>query len=318
MKNYPKVTFGIVSCNRLFYLKSCFESLIECTQDYPNKEIIIVDNASVEKGTKEFLSSIKSDNVKIHIEKKRDPLNEYARGLNTIYELSSGDYIILTEEDVQYIVKGGWLKEYVDFFENNKESTASMGLDAQRTARLNREKYLFPKNQSKYKFIYNLARHPISGAGNAVYSREILSKIYPWVTENLHYEGFGGHNDNFETKMLHKIHSILKEKKSPTYLAMPIFPVSSCIYTDPRGTNARIRGNKRYGEYWAPKDSYKYYKIWDYKEALELSNERDIPFGIEFAADPIGWKKPLDTQGNWLKNPIRPENCTEKDYEILN
>ena len=70
MKNYPKVTFGMVNCNRLFYLKSCFESLIECTLDYPNKEIIIVDNASVEKGTKEYLNSIKSDNDKIHTTKK--------------------------------------------------------------------------------------------------------------------------------------------------------------------------------------------------------------------------------------------------------
>ena len=46
-----KVTFGIVNCNRLFYLKSCLESLIDTTQNYENKELIVIDNASVEPGT---------------------------------------------------------------------------------------------------------------------------------------------------------------------------------------------------------------------------------------------------------------------------
>ena len=313
MKNYPKVSFGMVNCNRLFYLKSCLESLLECTQDYPNKEIIIVDNASAEKGTKEYLDSIKDENIKIHITKERDPSNEYARGLNTIYELSDGDYIIPLEGDLQFIVKNGWLKEYVDFFENNKESTGSISLDAQRTIRLNNGRYLFPKNQSKYKFIYNLANHPISGAGDAVYSREILDKMYPWVTENSSHEGGG----DCETKMLAKINKILGDKRSSTFLAVPIFPVCTAIYTDPRGTNARIRGNKGYGEYWPPKESFKYYEIHEYEDALKLISDRDVPLGIESVANPIGWDKPLDNQGNWLKNPIRPENCTEDDYEVI-
>jgi len=304
----------MVNCNRLFYLKSCFESLVECTQDYPNKEIIIIDNASVEKGTKEYLNSIKSDNVKIHTTKERDPSNEYARGLNTIYELSDGEFVVPLEGDLQFIVKGGWLKEYVDFFNQNRELTGSISLDAQRTIRLSSGQYLFPRKQPKYKFVYSRASHPISGAGDAMYSRDLLDKMYPWVTENSSHEGGG----DCETKMLQKIDKILGDKKATTYLAVPIFPVCAAIYTDPRGTNARIRGNKRYGQYWAPKESFKYYKIWDYEKTLELSSDKDIPFGIEFAADPIGWKKPLDTQGNWLKNPIRPENCTEKDYEILN
>ena len=58
MEDLPKVSFGLVNCNRLFYLRSCLESLIHCTQDYPNKEIIVVDNASVESGTDEYLKQI--------------------------------------------------------------------------------------------------------------------------------------------------------------------------------------------------------------------------------------------------------------------
>ena len=287
---------------------------MECTQDYPNKEIIIVDNASTEKGTKEYLDSIKDENIKIHITKERDPSNEYARGLNTICELSEGDYIIPLEGDLQFIVKGGWLQECINFFENNKELTGSISLDAQRNVRLKQGRYLFPKKQYEYKFVYNLASHPISGAGDAVYSREMLDKMYPWVTENSSHEGGG----DCETKMLEKIYKILGPKKSSKFLAVPIFPVCTAIYTDPRGTNARIRGNKRYGKYWPAKESFKYYEIHDYDKILEKISDRDVPLGIENVASPIGWDKPIDSQGNWLKNPIRPENCSKEDYEIIN
>ena len=313
MKDLPKVTFGLVNCNRLFYLKSCLESLMHCTEDYSNKEIFVVDNASTEIGTSEYLQELKDRGVSVHQEKERNPSNEFAKGLNTICEKASGDFIAPLQSDMQFFVKGGWLKNYIKFFQKNSEHTGSMSFDAQRTIRLNRENYLFPQNQTKFKFIHNNAHHPISGAGESLYSRQMLEKMYPWNIDNLNHEGGG----DSETKMLKKIDKILGEKKATTYLAMPVFPVSAAIYTDPRGTNARIRGNKRYGDYWPPKDSYKYYKIWDYEESLELSNERDVPFGIEFAAEPIGWKKPLDAHGNWLKNPIRPENCTENDYVTI-
>ena len=59
-----KITFGIVNCNRLFYLKSCVESLIETTQDYLEKELIIVDNASNEDGTEEYLKEKELSGIK--------------------------------------------------------------------------------------------------------------------------------------------------------------------------------------------------------------------------------------------------------------
>ena len=314
MKNYPKVTFGMVNCNRLFYLKSCLQSLIECTKDYPNKEIIVIDNASQESGTKEYLDSIESSLVKVYRTEKRDPSNEYARGLNTIYEKSDGEFVMLLEGDCQFIVRGGWLEQYVKFFTENSELTGSIGGDAQRGCRLTTGTYLFPKKQTEFKFVYNRSYNPISGAGEVMYSRKMLDKMYPWSTNNDNHEGGG----DSESKMLNKINKILGDKKSTTYLAMPIFPIAAGIYTDSRGTNARVRKNKRYGNYWEAKDSFKYYKIHDYEKALKFSSERDLPLGIEFVANPIGWKQPLDKGGNWLKNPIRPENCTEKDYEILN
>jgi len=313
MKDLPKVTFGLVNCNRLFYLKSCLESLMHCTEDYSNKEIFVVDNASTEIGTSEYLQEIKDRGVSVYQEKERDPSNEFARGLNTICEKANGDFIAPLQSDMQFFVKGGWLENYIKFFQRNLEHIGCMSFDAQRTIRLNRGNFLFPQNQTEFKFIYNKSSSPIHGAADVMYSKEMIQQIYPWSVKNSKHEGGG----DSETKMLEKVDKILGKRKESTYLTMPIFPVAAAIYTDPRGTNARIRGNKRYGKYWEPKETFKYYKIWSYQEALDFSSDKDVPFGIEFAANPIGWKKPLDVNGNWLKNPIKPESCSENDYETI-
>ena len=62
-----------------------------------SQEIIVIDNASQESVTKEYLDSIESSLVKVYRTEKRDPSNEYARGLNTIYEKSDGEFVMLLE-----------------------------------------------------------------------------------------------------------------------------------------------------------------------------------------------------------------------------
>lgn len=83
--DWPLVTIGFVNCNRLHYLKSCVESAVETTKDYPNLEFIIIDNASIEEGTSEYLNEKESLGFKIVRQDKRDPKNEFAKGLNKIY-----------------------------------------------------------------------------------------------------------------------------------------------------------------------------------------------------------------------------------------
>ena len=79
----PLVTVGVVNCNRLHYLRSCLESFLECTQDYENKEIVVVDNASTEEGTEEYLTDLEQRGCRVIRMTARDPSNEFARGLNT-------------------------------------------------------------------------------------------------------------------------------------------------------------------------------------------------------------------------------------------
>ena len=147
MEKTPKVTFGYVNCNRIFYLKSAVESLLHCTDDYPNKEVIVVDNASDEEETKEYLDSLEDRGHTVIRNNKRDPKNEFARGINTIIEKSSGDYICIMQGDSQFNVKGGWLHEYIKFYENNPNA-GCVAFDAQRTIR-NKTGKRKPKEISK-------------------------------------------------------------------------------------------------------------------------------------------------------------------------
>ena len=89
------------------------------------------------------------------------------------------------------------------------------------------------------------------------------------------------------------------------YCAASIIPVSVAIYTDSRGTNGRIRGNRRYGDYWEAKDPEGVYYYQAFETSLLLNelpiNDVLLPFGIETIAKPIGHAAPIDSTGRCLK-----------------
>jgi|TARA_Y100000310_G_scaffold341219_1_gene439684 glycosyltransferase involved in cell wall biosynthesis len=309
----PRVTFGVVNCNRLFYLKSCLESLIHCTEDYENKEFILIDNASIEEGTEEYLQEKEKQGIKVIRQEKRDPANEFAKALNMIVREATGDYICPVQGDIQFTVKNGWLEDYVKLYEKY-DDIGSISFDAQRNVRNAGGMFSNLIGDSEFKFVYNFKKYPVSGAGDVMFSKQVLEMMYPWEEENEKFEG----GPDSETKMLQKVNQILERTNKRLWQVMPMYPIASVIYTDPRGTNARIRGNKRYGKYWPPKEDYRYYKIIDYEDALEKIKNRTIPVGIEDAAQGAGWDPPVDECGNWKKNPIRPETAVKSDYVDLN
>ena len=315
----PRVTFGIVNCNRLHYLRSCLESLLYCTESYKNKQIIIVDNASVEDGTKEYLDEKESQGITVIRVQNRDPSNEFAKALNTIVENSDGEYICPLQGDMQFIVKGDWLERYVDYFSKYKTHIGCIALDAQRRVRIKNHAPFgaFQESDldSDFRFFVDPKRRPICGAADVLYSREIIDKIYPWSVDNLNHEG----GNDSETSMLDKIVSLIKsgEIDKDIFFISPQIPVSAAIWTDMRGTNARVRGNKRYGDYWPPKEDFRYYEIFDITSLMEQQTREGLPVSIDSIANGVGWDVPKDSGGNWLKNPIRPEDATDDDFVDL-
>ena len=311
----PKVTFGFVNCNRLYYLKSCVSSVMKTTSSYPNLEFIVVDNASTESGTEEYLSSLEQLGVRVFRSEKRDPSNEFARGLNTVVKNSTGKYVVMLQADSQFIIDG-WLEYYVDFYENASDTVGCIMLDAQRNVTNQTQKSVMSipvGPSSDFKFVFNASRPPIAGAADVMYSRQILDLIGAWSENNQFHEGV---NDS-ETDMLNRVRDLITHKNLKLMCAMPIYSPSVAIYTDSRGTNARVRGNKRYGDYWPAKKDDTYYQIMTLDEILSTLGKRDFPVGIEEIARPVGWSPPIDQFGSWLKNPIRPETASESDYTVL-
>ena len=110
--NLPKVSIIILNWNKLDYLKRCVESAVKNT-DYPNYEIIILDNASTEGGTKEYLTSL---SYKVIFA----PVNlGFAKGNNEVVKYASGEYLLLLNNDT--IAKYDWLTPMIELTLNNPE-----------------------------------------------------------------------------------------------------------------------------------------------------------------------------------------------------
>ena len=311
MSKLPLVTFGFVNCNRLFYLKSCVESLLVCTEDYPNKELIIIDNASAESGTKEYLDNLSSRGFTVVRNKKRDPSNEYAKGINTIIELANGEYICPLAGDMQFILKGGWLKEYVRINESLNDFIGSISFDAQRRVTIERSLFGNAVNvdSSEFNFVFDYSRPPFAPSCNSFFHRSKLKYIGSWSENSISHEG----SSSAEYLIQEKVKKLKNDGIIFWSQLLPIYPVSVAIYTDQRGTMGRVRGNKRFGDYWEAKRDNLYYETTSYEEAIKFKNERK-PVPIEKIAKGIGWEVPIDKNGSWKKNPIRPEDCRPEDF----
>ena len=312
----PLVTVGVVNCNRLHYLRSCLESFLECTQDYENKEIVVVDNASTEEGTEEYLTDLEQRGCRVIRMTARDPSNEFARGLNTIVKESTGKYVVMLQGDMQFIVRGGWLSEYVKVYEQNP-GIGCITFDAQRAVTNQSARLTTPGTAGTYKFVADTSRPPTSGAADVMYHRAVLEAIGPWAEQNDQHEYSG----DSETKMLNHIAALKKQyPELPWATVMPLYPVAVSIYTDSRGTNARVRNYRRYGDYWAPLVGHTYYEIKDYDDVVSMEgyDERHIPYSIEEVTVAAGdWSLPKDANGAWLKNPIRPEDAKPGEWTDL-
>lgn len=301
----PKVTFGFVNCNRLYYLRSCVESLLLCTEDYSNKEIIVVDNASKEEGTEEYLNDLRDRGFKVFVQEERNPSNEYAKALNIIAENATGEFVAPIPADVQFVVKGGWLKKYVEFLQDYEDMTGCVSFDAQRKIRNLAGTYSNALGSEEFRFLYHYNRNPIMGAMNCMVSKKTLDAIYPWDTNNKAHEG----GEDSETKMLKKIKNMMKKRGNQVYYAAPIIPVSIGIFNN-KGGNARVRGNLRYGDYWAPpadENGITYYKIHNFEDVSERYEDYEKPVSIEEISESIGWELPIDKSGLWIKLKDSPD-----------
>ena len=119
-ENTPLVSIIILTHNGLGHLQRLFPAL-EAHTDYPQVEVIVVDNASTD-GSREFLASLES-RFPIHvIENARN--ESYSRGHNQAAELAKGEYLLFLNNDI--VPLHGWLNHLVRVAETHPR-TGSVG-----------------------------------------------------------------------------------------------------------------------------------------------------------------------------------------------
>jgi GT2 family glycosyltransferase len=100
----PFLSVQILNYNGKKFIKNCIDSLLK--QDYPNFEIIFIDNNSSDKSIEylknNYSKQIKTNKIKILKFKKN---YGFAEGYNKSYSKTKADYVLLLNNDVKLVNK---------------------------------------------------------------------------------------------------------------------------------------------------------------------------------------------------------------------
>jgi glycosyltransferase involved in cell wall biosynthesis len=319
----PLVTIGVVSYNRLLYLRTMLESARECIE-YPNVQWIVADGCSTEPGLRGYLEGLDFLDRLEFVES-----GLLSDALNRIVELAEGDVLMTIPEDVQFVVRGPWLADLAELVLEHPR-VGHVCIDAQRRGTLRtqfleayvrvrgrrmalpfRRRYRQIRTSSGLEFVGYGRTMPAINSGGMSFSRtEIWRRLGPWrTTMELQLTNDAGLGT--ETEMLERF------KRSGPRLERFLMrmPVLAQVVTDPRGATAKIRsGNRRYGRYFAPPSGRLYYRVWDQDEAVARFGDADPAAPFEDVVEPLGFELPFDEGGNLLKVSVIAE---DEPYELV-
>jgi GT2 family glycosyltransferase len=111
-KNPPLVSIIIPTKDKLDLLAKCIDSIEKNHQFYPNYEIIIINNNSVEEKTHQYLKNI-TTNKHIRVLDDTSPFN-YPALNNRAAKIAQGEVLCLMNNDIE-IITPDWLEEMVSF-----------------------------------------------------------------------------------------------------------------------------------------------------------------------------------------------------------
>ncbi len=319
----PLVTIGILSWNRLHYLRATLESARTCIQ-YPAIQWIVSDNESEEPGLRAYVESCHWIQHKIF--KKQT----HAAAMNQLIEMAEGDYIMIWPEDVQFTGKGDWLADLVEIL-NQHRFIGSIGLDFQRKCTLHqrfsrpwysnrhiaweefkrfgmdfRKRRIIASSRGLKLRTCGFMMPGICGSGIPSLTRTaVWRELGPWkttksTTANLIDSSLGAEDD-----MVSRFYA----RRDPLQMGYLIKPVAADILTDPTGCKAKVRGNRRYGLYLPPPEGTLYYRIKETDELLPP--DPGFPISFMEGVEPIGFSIPTDPQGDPLKSSINNTIVTD-------
>jgi GT2 family glycosyltransferase len=107
---WPSVSVIIPSRDAFPLVSRLFDNLTSGT-DYPDLEIIVVDNGTDDPRVLDLYRAMEGSRVAFRAEIEERPFN-FSRQVNRGIELARGDYVLLLNNDVE-VTDPGWLKEMV-------------------------------------------------------------------------------------------------------------------------------------------------------------------------------------------------------------
>ena len=110
----PSVSVVIVNYNGSDLLRQCLCTLLDT--DYPNYEIVVVDNASTDGSLDEFEQSF-GLNPRIKLVENRENLG-HAEGCNIGARMTTGQYLVFLDSDIAF-EDATWMRELVNVMEND-------------------------------------------------------------------------------------------------------------------------------------------------------------------------------------------------------
>jgi glycosyltransferase involved in cell wall biosynthesis len=313
--DYPLVSIAIISFNRLNYLKATLESAKECIQ-YPNIEWIISDNNSKEPGLREYIDGLDWVQVKLFGDQS------HADAMNEIVEKAKGEYIFIWPEDVQFVVRGTWLKDVVGILDKNRD-VGSIGINFLRkstyeTLTTFRKWFQFKMIAAElyhFKHKFRLPKQLISTSGFRAFTlgflwpgvcgsgipsvarTEVWREMGPWKsTQSAEAANIIDSSLGSEEDMVRRFY----RKGIPLQQACLTISVAADIIDDEFGAKAKVRKGYRYGNYTAPEGGL-FYSLIDLND---LKTEQLQPLAFEDIIKPIGFSLPLDKNGRLLKAGI--------------
>lgn len=325
MNDLPLLTIGILSWNRLNYLRATLESAKLCIQ-YPNIQWIVLDNCSTEPGLADYLKSLNWIDELIFMR------SSHVAAMNEIVARAKGEVLLLWPEDMQFVVQGNWMQDCIEILINNS-FIGCLSLNFHRRQTIDRIWGSQRFSRSGIRNIWkDLKRY---GAGFRFQKKIVSSRGYPVRTCGWQEDGIIGagitslarletwkmlgawklnptgnniidSSGGGESEMLER----WLKMRVPQQRALPILPVSADIINDNIGTKAKVRGNKRYGVYTPPSQGDFYYKICEQNDVASLQ-ERNLPLSFEEFVVPLGFDLPLDSKGNLLKSSFNDTVVTE-------
>lgn len=119
---WPKISVIISNFNgiKLNLILSSLNSILK--GDYPNFEVIVVDNASSDNSTSLIRKKFGQDKRLKIIE---NPINMYSQGLNLGIKVATGEYIAFFNNDIEY--KNGYFQQIIKTFDKNPKAALVQG-----------------------------------------------------------------------------------------------------------------------------------------------------------------------------------------------